>query len=112
MTRNDVNKLRHGLYRLYWKEGGSSLASVGSLYDGVRWYAPINWTNQSTTGIACDNWRKVERVELLVSDDRYMRPPLEVVKIVIAGDCGRSHRSLAEWRECEPCLRIARNRLV
>lgn len=55
----------HGLYRLYWKDGGSSLAAVGILHDGTRWYAPVNWTNESPKGIAHDDWDRVERAELI-----------------------------------------------
>ena len=43
MTRREVNGLHHGLYTLRWKDGGKSLASVGSDAAGNRWYAPTNW---------------------------------------------------------------------
>ena len=29
--------------RVFWKDGGSSLAAVGSNSAGLRWLAPINW---------------------------------------------------------------------
>ena len=32
-----------GLYRIHWKSGGTSLASVGMTYE-ERWLAPTNWT--------------------------------------------------------------------
>ena len=57
MTRADVAALKHGLYRLRWKEGGRySVAAVGSDYDGNRWYAPTNWIG----GIPCFDWSKVK----------------------------------------------------
>lgn len=65
MTQEEAKKLSHGLYRISWKEGGASLAAVGSLYDGTRWFAPTNWTNQSTEGIASTSWRMVDYVELI-----------------------------------------------
>jgi len=43
MTPNQVSKLEHGLYRLRWKDGDSSLAAVGSDEAGWRWFAPCNW---------------------------------------------------------------------
>lgn len=73
MERSEVQKLSHGLYLLFWKTeegGGSSLASVGSLYDGGRWFAPTNWTTsvdkpfEAASGKA---WEKVEKALLLVS---------------------------------------------
>ncbi len=57
----DGQKLQHGLYRIYWKDGGNSLASVGSDASGTRWFAPTNWA----ASIPCNDWSDVERVELL-----------------------------------------------
>ncbi len=51
-----------GLYRIYWKSGGDSLAAVGITASGGRWLAPTNWV--STTE-ALDIWSDVERVEKL-----------------------------------------------
>lgn len=50
--------LKHGLYRLYWNDGGVSLASVGSDFYGNRWYAPTNWIS----GASLD-WTRVKRAE-------------------------------------------------
>lgn len=33
----------HGLYRIHWRSGGTSLASIGVTPDGGRWVAPTNW---------------------------------------------------------------------
>ena len=68
MTKREAAKLRLGLYRIFWKEGGrSSVASVGVTYDGTRWFAPANWTAASTDNplIASTKWRMVERVTFL-----------------------------------------------
>ena len=32
-----------GLYRVHWKTGGSSLASVGFSPTNIRWIAPCDW---------------------------------------------------------------------
>ena len=60
-----------GLYRIYWKEkgggGGTSVASVGSLYDGQKWIAPTNWTCKvggNPTGFG-KVWKKVKTIELI-----------------------------------------------
>lgn len=70
MKKADVQKLSHGLYRIFWKEsqgGKSSLAAVGSMHDGQRWIAPVNWTapiGGNPTG--CGKiWQSVEKVELI-----------------------------------------------
>ena len=67
MTKNEAKKLKHGLARLFWKSGGTSLAVVGSLHDGTRWFAAANWTGQTTGAIASTAWRLVERTEMLHS---------------------------------------------
>lgn len=55
-----------GIYRLHWVDGGSSLAAVGMLHDGARWFAPINWTSIVHERIASVKWDMVERVELVL----------------------------------------------
>ncbi len=65
MNAEQVHELYHGLYRLYWKDGGSSLACVGSLHNGDRWFACTNWTSHCTHGIASTKWDLVERAELI-----------------------------------------------
>lgn len=69
MTLDDSMTLRHGVYRFFWTDGGSSLAVVGSMHSGARWFACANWTGRDGKGIpGSDNaaaWSKVERVELI-----------------------------------------------
>ena len=60
MTQEEAKKLGHGLFNLFWKDGGSSYAAVGSLHDGTRWFAPTNWTSKTTEGIASTKWRYVD----------------------------------------------------
>lgn len=59
MNQLEAKTHKHGLYILHWKGGGSSLAAVGSLHDGRRWFAPVNWTSKDPTGIASTDWRTV-----------------------------------------------------
>jgi hypothetical protein len=68
LRRFEPADLRHGLYRIHWKSGGASLASVGLLEDGRRWFAPINWSGPKPEGIASCCWHKVERIEKVLSD--------------------------------------------
>jgi len=44
---DELHKIPFGLYEIFWKSGDSSLASVGNMYNGVRWVAPINWTSDN-----------------------------------------------------------------
>jgi hypothetical protein len=65
MTIKDAKKLNNGLYRIFWKGGGPSLASIGRLHDGTPWFAPTNWVSEFAKGIACTNWRMINFVQLL-----------------------------------------------
>ncbi len=60
MKREKVQKLHHGLYKVWWKSGGSSLAAVGSTITGKRWIAPTNWVSGSD-----DDWDEVKKVKLI-----------------------------------------------
>ncbi len=62
MTREEGNALSNGLYRLFWKSGGSSLAAVGRNHYGDTWYAPTNWV--TPIGVY---WEDVSRVEAIVA---------------------------------------------
>jgi hypothetical protein len=70
MKTSQVQELRHGLYRVHWKEGGSSLAAVGSLPNGDRWIAPCNWINSppSNKWSGENVWKAVEYVEVIRED--------------------------------------------
>lgn len=55
MTLKAFSKLPLGVYRIYWKSGGSSLAAIGNDEQGHRWLAPCNWLSPMT---ATDNFYK------------------------------------------------------
>ncbi len=65
MDTIEVQQLRHGLYIIHWKSGGSSLASVGSFASGQRWVAPSNWVSFINERQAVDIWETIESVEAL-----------------------------------------------
>jgi len=67
MTKEDVDELDHGVYRLYWTTKSYSLACVGSLHDGSRWFACSNWTSENTSGIVGygKQWEKVLKAKLI-----------------------------------------------
>ena len=69
MTKDEVKALQRGLYRIFWKSeagGGSSIAAVGSTYNGSRWLAPTNWVGFTTDEARLDeSWEMVEKIELI-----------------------------------------------
>ncbi len=69
MKNKEVQKLKHGVYRLHWKSGGYSLATVGSLENGNRWFACANWVSGSDEGIAAsgEDWKTVKKAVLIES---------------------------------------------
>jgi len=62
MKANQTAKIKPGLYRLYWREGGHSLASIGVDASGKLWVAPVNWLSPIQNPDA-KFWRSVDRVE-------------------------------------------------
>lgn len=71
MTLIEANKLKHGLYEVFWIEGGSSLAALGSLHNGDRWLAPCNWTSPNEIKFNASYWGQIERVELIKEVEYY-----------------------------------------
>jgi hypothetical protein len=69
MTQKQANKLPFGAYRIFWKTGGSSVASVGSVGNpkGDRWFAPVNRVGFKTAadGSLISNWESVAHVVLI-----------------------------------------------
>lgn len=73
MTKEESQQLRNGLYALYWDEfsgGGFSLAVVGILHDGRRFYSCANWTNESISSVASENWDHVDSVTLIATIEK------------------------------------------
>jgi hypothetical protein len=70
-TEADLGEqMRHrelGVYRLFWHSGGCSVAAVGMLHDGSRWYAPANWTPDDLGGVVSTDWSRVKSAELVES---------------------------------------------
>lgn len=71
MTKEKVTKLKHGIYRVFWKSGGSSVASVGSTGSGKRWLAATNWIAEDDKYpkiAATHMWGQVKSVVFLIAD--------------------------------------------
>ena len=72
MKNSEAKLLLNGLYILFWsqeKGGGYSYSSVGSMYDGTKWYAPCNWTCEGSFGkrdLIRTDWDIVEAAEMLI----------------------------------------------
>lgn len=59
-----VQDIRMGLYKIHWKSGGSSLASIGITHDGGRWIAPTNWISTAEINQdILDDIKKMEKIE-------------------------------------------------
>lgn len=65
MIEKKVAKLKLGLYILFWKSGGLSLAAVGFDWTGKRWYAPTNWIN-----VPSFDWDDIESVKLILTQEQ------------------------------------------
>lgn len=56
----DPATVGHGLYRIWWRSGGDSLAAVGIASNGDRWIAATNWCEATST-----NWSEVIRIQAI-----------------------------------------------
>jgi hypothetical protein len=65
MKPDKVLALKNGIYRIYWNDGGTSLASVGRTHTGSVWMAPSSW---SWIDIARSNWSLVKHVEPIAEE--------------------------------------------
>lgn len=61
MTQEQAANLHNGVYRLYWKEGGNSVAAVGKDSAGHMWNAPSNWVSCYLNW----DWDEVVEAELI-----------------------------------------------
>ncbi len=76
--------LEMGLHRVHWKGGGTSLASVGQMSDGRKWFAPCNWVSPSQNPEA-DFWLEIDHTELLHSHpETHHSPVSEEVTALVA----------------------------
>lgn len=66
MNKEEVDRLDNGVYRLYWRDGRSSLASIGDGVGGYKWFSATDWDKTGTTDL---HWRCVERAETLHTDN-------------------------------------------
>ncbi len=64
MTKKHGNTLEPGIYEIFWKSGGSSLAAIGSDGNGQNWIAPTNWTTPSCPSAGYRTmWEKISKVK-------------------------------------------------
>lgn len=75
-------KVKPGVYRVFWKSGGSSLASIGMTEDGERWIAPINWVVPAvkTAGSPKQSaWGDVDRLQAIEIENSHTEIPVGFV---------------------------------
>ncbi len=76
--------LKHGLYKIFWMDGGSSLASIGFTYDGTNWFSCCNWTSKGNDEpmVASTKWQIVKSIELIMENnyDQEYRQPCSLCK--------------------------------
>ena len=58
-----------GIYRVRWRSGGESIASVGVQSDGDRWIAPANWFKPTTlTRKVAELIESMEKIPILIEE--------------------------------------------
>jgi hypothetical protein len=72
---SQLSQISPGLYRVFWKDGGYSMAAIGVTAKGGRWLAPINWVNPDSSA---KSWSGVDRLELV--DEAETKSKLKAVE--------------------------------
>lgn len=62
MKKSRVKRIVPGIYVVFWKSGGGSIAAIGVMNNGGRWIAPLNWAEPSCNQ---DIWEEVVALALL-----------------------------------------------
>lgn len=75
MTLQEIRDLRHGVYRIYWKDAVEypfSVGAIGSTAKGTKWFMPANWVGPHVS----DHWGDIEKVEL-IEEVNYDQKPMK-----------------------------------
>ena len=67
----DPMELQPGVYRVWWKSGGTSVASVYCDRVGNPWLAPANWVQPDGS---VKTWMSIEKIELLAEPTSAAEP--------------------------------------
>lgn len=54
-----VASINNGVYRIYWRSGGFSVASIGRTRSGDVWIAPANWVSGPVFILEILDWIEV-----------------------------------------------------
>lgn len=65
MTKREARKLAVGLYRLHWKNGRVTLATVGARFDGARWFVIPLVSIANARDAAWMDWPLIDRAEVI-----------------------------------------------
>ncbi len=67
----DYKDVPHGLYVIFWKNGGVSLGCIGGKYNGDRWLVCSNWISdigKCTEVLLKDCWSKIHYLKQFEPD--------------------------------------------
>ena len=64
--------LQPGIYRIYWNDGGMSVAAIGVDEFGKNWVAPTNWLRPFHQANQYKLWEGIYRVELITTQNDQM----------------------------------------
>lgn len=96
MSDEEVRKLKHGLYVIFWDgapshpifpflTGGISVAAVGSNSAGAHWYAPTNWIHVPSFDWGCIKSVRLITTQAAETERAAGRPaPLSTTAILLA----------------------------
>jgi hypothetical protein len=60
-----IHLLKHGVYRIYWKDGLVSVGAIGSNSNGERWLICSNWIGESGVALLINHVKSIKMLELI-----------------------------------------------
>ena len=66
IEHKEIMNCKYGVYKVFWRSGGHSVASIGGLYDGQRWLAPSNWTAPNGHNPTCLLMDKINDIDYMI----------------------------------------------
>lgn len=66
-----INAAETGLYRVHWRSGGTSLASIWCDERGERWLAPTNWVRPGRLGESASDIMLLEALDIIPRQRRH-----------------------------------------
>ncbi len=71
MTLEEIRWKKNGIYRVFWREGGVTVAANGCMSDGAPWLASTNWLGP-IGALSTEHAGRIREMDLLLTQNSEM----------------------------------------